>query len=181
MSATKSEIKSSNEETMLASKESELRAREIALDKREANLKKMAADLEKKEAELETALISKLAKKEALAKQKKETKDKQFMINYISEYKGMDAESEVFIGNDEKTVALAAFDWMVENRKGLDFEMALEILQEEGDHRFEDEEELVAHVRENCNSFNDLKNICQNYDDSYFENYDGWKLKFSQK
>jgi hypothetical protein len=162
-------------------KEYELATREAALLKKEAELAAREAALLKKEAELaarEAALATKTPKKEALAKQKKETKGKQFIINYVSEYRGMDAESEVFIGNDEKTVALAAFDWMVENREGLDFEMALE---EEGDDRFGDEEELAANVRKSCKSFKDLKKICERYGNSYFEDYDGWKLKFSQK
>lgn len=158
-------------------KEAELAAREAALLKKEAELAAREAALLKREAELEAALKAKPAKKET---KKKETKGKQFMINYLSDYQGMDAESEVFIGSDEKTAALAAFDWMVENRKGLDFEFRLSMLQEEGDDRFEDEEELAAHVRKSCKSFKELKKICENYDDSYFEDYNGWKLKFSQ-
>lgn len=178
----KKEAELEKKEEELENKEEELKMFNLMLKKKEAELAAREAALLKKEAELEVALSAKPAKKEASTKQKKETKKgKQFMINYVSNYQGMDAESKVFIGTDEKTVALEAFDWMVENRSGLAFEMALEILMEEGDSRFENEEELVAHVRKTCNSFNDLKKICQQYDDSYFENYDGWKLKFSQK
>ena len=163
---------------ILAEKDAALKKKDAALLKKEAELAAREAALLKKEAELEAALAAKPAKKEALEKQKK---GKQYMINYISDYQGMDAESEVFIGTDEKTVALEAFDWMVENRKGLDFDTALCALQDEGDDRFGDEEELVAHVRKSCNSFKDLKKICEKYNDSYFEDYNGWKLKFSQK
>lgn len=145
------------------------------LEKKEAELAAREAALLKKEAELEAALKAKPAKKEA-----KKT-GKQFMINFLSDYQGTDAQSEVFISSDEKTAALAAFDWMVENREGLDFEMALYTLEIEGNNRFEDEEELTAHVRKSCNSFKDLKKICERYGNSYFEDYDGWKIKFSQK
>ena len=102
------------------------------------------------------------------------------MINFLSDYQGMDAQSEVFISSDEKTAALAAFDWMVENHKGLDFELAWYAIQDEGDNSFEDEDAIVAHARKSCNSFKDLKKICDKYSDSYFESWDGWKLKFSK-
>lgn len=167
--------KTEDEICNLEKKEAKLASREAALLKKEAELAAREAALLKREAELEAALAAKPAKKEA-----KKT-GKQFMINYISDYQGMDAQSEVFISSDEKTVALAAFDWMVENREGLDFEMALDALQEEGDDRFGDEEELAAHVRKSCNSFKDLRKICDKYNNSYFEDYNGWKLKFSQK
>ena len=143
---------------ILAEKDAALKKKDAALLKKEAELAAREAALLKKEAELatrEAALAAKPAKKEA-----KKT-GKQFMINYVSDYQGMDAESEVFICSDEKTVALEVFDWMVENRKGLDFEMALDSLQMDGDDRFGDEEELVAHVRKSCNSFKDLKKICE--------------------
>lgn len=167
--------KTEDEICNLEKKEAELAAREAALLKKESELVLREAALLKKEAELEAALKAKPAKKEA-----KKT-GKQFMINFLSDYQGTDAQSEVFISSDEKTAALAAFDWMVENREGLDFEMALYTLEIEGNNRFEDEEELTAHVRKSCNSFKDLKKICERYGNSYFEDYDGWKLKFSQK
>ena len=166
---------------ILAEKDAALKKKDAALLKKEAELAAREAALLKKEAELEAALAAKPAKKEALKKQKKETKGKLFTINFISEYRGMDAESEIFTGADEKTVALEAFDWMVENRKGLDFELALSALQDEGNDSFGDEEELVDYVRKRCKSFKKFKNICEKYNDSYFEDVDGWKLKFSQK
>jgi hypothetical protein len=180
----KTPVKTLTKGSLRQNKEVQLAAREAALFKKEAELATREAALLKKEAELaarEAELSAKPAKKDALAKQKKETKGKQFMINYISDYQGMDAESEVFVGSDEKTVALEVFDWIVENRKGLDFEMALDSLQMDGDDRFGDEEELATHVRKTCKSFKDLKKICEKYNDSYFEDYNGWKLKFSQK
>jgi hypothetical protein len=137
---------------------SELAAREAALLKKEAELAAREAALSKKETEGKKIHI----------------------VNYLSNYEGEYAESEVFIGSDEKIVSNEVFDWMVENRKGLDFDMALQILKEEGDSRF-NYKELIAHVRTRCNSFNDLKNICREYNDSYFEDYNGWKLKFKSK
>ncbi len=146
--------------SILQNKETEFAAREAALLKKEAELAAREAALLKKEAE-------------------KEIKGKLFMINYISDYERLSAESEVFISSDEKTTALAAFDWMVENRKGLDFELTLQCgLEEDDDNTYEDEEALAAHVRKSCNSFKDLKKICEKYNNSYFE--EGWKLKFSQ-
>lgn len=180
----KTPVKTLTKGGLRQNKEVQLAAREAALLKKETELAAREAVLLKKEVELaarEAALSAKPAKKEALAKQKKETKGKQFMIIYSSEFQGMDTQTEVFISSDEKTAALATFDWMVKNREGLDFEMALCALEEEGDDRFGDEEELAANVRKSCNSFEDLYKICERYGNSYFEDYDGWKLKFSQK
>jgi hypothetical protein len=149
-------------------------SREAALLEREAALLEREAALLEREAALmerESALIGKKEPKKS---------GKQFIINYVSEYRGMDAESEIFIGNDEKTTALAAFDWMVENRKGLDFELAWYALQDEGDNSFEDQDAIATHARKNCKSFKDLKKICNKYSDSYFESWDGWKLKFTK-
>lgn len=111
---------------------------------------------------------------ELTAKMEDKQTGKLYIINYVSGFRGMDLESEVFINSVEKTAALAAFDWMLEKRKGLDFEIPFCDLEED---------ELSAHVRESCNSFNDLNEICKKYGNSYYNDYndyDGWILKFSQ-
>lgn len=117
-----------------------------------------------------------------------ENTGKEFTIRYI----GMDAIG-CFTGKDEKTVALAAFDWMVERGEGLDFqpfleEMTFEI-DEDGlcyepvldEERFTNKEDIVAHVRKTCDSFKKLKKICREYGNDYFEGFDGWKMESSSK
>jgi len=138
----------------------ELDAREAELDAREAALLKREIDLDTNKPTI-TNMGNKL-----------------YIINYLSDYQGIEAESEVFIGNDEKLVAREAFDWMVEQNKGLDLEMAFDELE---DTSFKTLDKFIAHVRNNCKSFKSLKNICEQYNDSYFEDYDGWKLKFTEK
>jgi hypothetical protein len=185
-------------ESALSTREADLNAREANLSTREAVLNAAFANLNAREAELddrESALSTREAVLNAafanLNAREAKKSGKQYIIKYVSNYTGMEPESETFIGTDEKTAALAAFDWMAKNQKGLDFELAWEALQDqvpwhaihfEGGKfgQFENENAIVAHVRKRCNSFKDLKKICNKYSDSYFEDSDGWNLKFSK-
>jgi hypothetical protein len=114
------------------------------------------------------------------AKNQAKQSGNQFVITYVFKYRGEVTESKIFSGTDESTVALAAFNWIFENGKGFCFERAHDSLLEEGDHTFEGWWDLSDHVRNTCKSIKDLKKICKRYGDSYFEDSNGWKLKYSK-
>ena len=102
-----------------------------------------------------------------------------FTVIYISHYRGMNPKFEK-IGEftNEKSGIVRVITWLIENSEGgfdiCDLNQTLEDRCEEGYKGELDEKGMIEYMSEKCNTWNDLKNICANYGNSFFEDNDGW-------
>ena len=166
-----------DEEDCKLARQYKLEDREKALAEREKALAKREKELAKREkalAEREKAL-EKVSKKAS-------SKSNKFNVIYTAKYRDCDPEFEN-IGEfaDEKSAIVGVITWLIQNSQGgfdkWDLNQMLEDRCDEGYEGELDEKELIQYMSKKCKSWNDLRTVCENYGNSYFEDEDGWFLK----
>lgn len=105
---------------------------------------------------------------------------KLYTITWSSNYRGVPKEKKVFGPESEEDLVKETLRWIIENNNGINTDTVLEIMEENNElNADEDDDEnikLVEILVAQCNSVKDLKKICKKYENSYYEDKEGWKL-----
>lgn len=103
-----------------------------------------------------------------------------YIIVWSSSYRGYPKVIEVFGPKAECDVAKEVLRWMLENGNGNCTDIVRDIMQDCDELNVDEDDEdsiyLINLLISQCNSVKDLKKICNKYNDSYYEDEDGWKL-----
>ena len=165
-------------------REIDLLAKEGALLKKEAELITRDSELNIRESTINKQEIMLTSRISALVNAEN---SQTFTVVYLSKYSGENLECEK-IGDftDDKSAIIGVVNWLIQTGNGgfdegtinetLD-DMALDN-DEMSDYTGELKgEELSHYLTKKCETWNDLRNICANYGNSWFEDIDGWHLK----
>jgi hypothetical protein len=120
-----------------------------------------------------------------------EVKQKLCTITFMSNYRGHEKEKVEFGPEEESKLVKEILHWMITENKGFSIDAVRDTMMEEGEMEEDgeleedgemedsdfDDEKMITKLAERCNTTSDLRKICKNYGDSYFESKDGWKLK----
>jgi len=158
----------------LEDREKALAEREKALVEREKALAKREKELAKREKALENA-------REMTPK-----KSKKITVIYTAKYRGEDPDFEK-IGEfaDEKNTIAGVITWLVKNSKGgFDVWNLNEYMKDREDCEFAwhgsydlSEKEVIEFLVKKCKTWDDLRTVCSDWGNSWFEDEDGWFLR----
>lgn len=162
----------------LTQKLNELIEREKALNEREKKLAKREKKLAKREKALENAQEIELKK------------TKPITVIYTAKIRGEVPEfKKIGEFRDEKSAIVGVITWLIQTGHG-GFEVSylndtLLFHDEDYDNYLShdkecenelNENELIKYVAKKCKTWDDLRNVCHNYGNTYFEDDNGWFL-----